>query len=169
MITGSAARRANQLGMPFGTASNRLRKLVLFHLLKKCGDDFCYRCHERIKVVEDLSIEHKEPWEGRDLSLFWDIDNISFSHIKCNKPQRRSGGKVAGLRKKVGPQGTAWCARCKVFRPKNLFTKGTRWDGLSSYCNPCFSERRRESRSLRKGMVSVEESRQDHERERRLG
>lgn len=149
MKTGSAIRRANQLGMPFGTAHHRLRKLILFHLLRKCGEDICYRCHERIAVVEDLSIEHKEPWEGIDSTLFWDIDNIAFSHINCNRPHHRSGGKVAGLRKKVGPEGTAWCARCKTFRHKMLFAPGTRWDGLYSYCNPCVSERRRESRLLK--------------------
>ena len=160
MKDNSASRRATQLGMPFGTASHRLRKLILFHLLKKCGDDICYRCRERIAAVEDLSIEHKEPWEGRDLALFWNIDNIAFSHIKCNRPHYRSGGKVGALRKKVGPEGTAWCARCQAFRPRTLFTSGTRWDGLSSYCNPCFSERHKRSRLLREGIGSVEESRE---------
>ena len=74
------------LGMSYGAACNRLRKNILFHLLKEHGKNICFKCSEVIDKVEDLSIEHKLPWEGRDASLFWDIENIAFSHMKCNRP-----------------------------------------------------------------------------------
>lgn len=76
------------LGMPHGTASNRLRKNILFNLLKKHGENVCFKCSEVIDKVEDLSIEHKKPWEGISADLFWDLDNIAFSHMFCNRPDR---------------------------------------------------------------------------------
>src|ERR1700677_2631076 len=51
-----------QLGMPFGTACNRLRVQVMFVLTQKCGLDICYKCGEKIEQPEELSIEHKHPW-----------------------------------------------------------------------------------------------------------
>lgn len=78
-------RRAEQLGMPYGTATGRLRKMILFDLLKRHNENICFKCGESIQKIEDLSIEHKQPWENRDTALFWDLDNIAFSHIHCNR------------------------------------------------------------------------------------
>jgi hypothetical protein len=132
----SSRKKSEFLGMPFGTATHRLRKMVLFSILKRHGENICYACGNPIESVEELSMEHKEPWEGRNSDLFWDVNNIAFSHRACNRPHLIPGGSGA-WRKKQGPEGTAWCARCRDFRPKNLFTAGTRWDGLYEYCNPC--------------------------------
>lgn len=77
-------RRAEQLSMPYGTACHRLRKLVLFDLLRRHGENICYRCGGPIQTVEELSLEHKNPWENVNASLFWDLDNIGFSHHACN-------------------------------------------------------------------------------------
>jgi 5-methylcytosine-specific restriction endonuclease McrA len=84
---------AQELGMPFGTACNRFRKNILFHLLKKINENICFKCGNIIENVSDLSIEHKQPWESRDVALFWDIENIAFSHMKCNRPHSVSGKK----------------------------------------------------------------------------
>lgn len=84
---------AQELGMPFGTACNRLRKNVLFHLLKKSNENVCFKCGKIIETVDELSIEHKQPWEGRNVALFWDIENIAFSHMKCNRPHSIPGKK----------------------------------------------------------------------------
>ena len=63
MSTNTNISRNKQLGMPFGTASGKLRKIVLFHLLKKkIGENICYQCNEEILTVRELSIEHKTPW-----------------------------------------------------------------------------------------------------------
>jgi hypothetical protein len=75
-----------QLGMPHGTASARLRKAILLYLLQQLGEDFCYRCGGQIETPEELSIEHKKDWQGVDPALFWDLDNIAFSHRLCNRP-----------------------------------------------------------------------------------
>lgn len=73
-----------QLGMPFGTASGRLRKLVLFSVLERHEENVCFQCGNKINSADDLSIEHKVPWLDTDARLFWDINNIAFSHLSCN-------------------------------------------------------------------------------------
>ena len=79
-------KKDDTLGMPHGTAAGRLRKLILFDLLRQLDQNKCYRCDNTILTADQLSIEHKEPWESRanGRELFWSLDNIAFSHIKCN-------------------------------------------------------------------------------------
>jgi hypothetical protein len=88
-------KKSKQLGMPIGTATHRLRKLIMFDLLKKFRLNFCFQCSEEIISVDDLSIEHKTPWLDSDnpLELFYSLDNIAFSHSHCNiKAARRKTG-----------------------------------------------------------------------------
>jgi hypothetical protein len=84
-------KKASQLGMPQGTASNRLRKNIIFMLLKMQNLNFCHQCGAEIESVDDLSIEHKIPWlDSEDLiKLFFDLDNIAFSHHSCNSAAAR--------------------------------------------------------------------------------
>ena len=89
------------LGMPYGTASNRLRKTILFSLVKHCQLDICYRCGLAIENIDDLSIEHKVAWQSSEnpIEAFFDLDNISFSHLNCNVDARdktRSVNQVIG-------------------------------------------------------------------------
>jgi hypothetical protein len=86
-------KKAAQLGMPFGTAQNRLRKLVLFNLLQRHGENTCFRCGDVIESVEVLSLEHKRPWLDAETSLFWDVENIGFSHLRCNVADARKLNK----------------------------------------------------------------------------
>jgi hypothetical protein len=65
------ARKSAFLGMPHGTAANRLRKMVMFSLLERHGENVCFKCSEKIETAEQLSIEHKLPWEGVSVELFW--------------------------------------------------------------------------------------------------
>lgn len=82
----SNEKKNQQLGMPYGTACNRLRKQVMFSMMQKCGMDTCHQCGEKIESVDKLSVEHKIPWlDSVDpVGLFFDIDNIAFSHLHCN-------------------------------------------------------------------------------------
>lgn len=75
--------------MPIGTANARLRKLVLFDVLQRHGENVCCRCGERIESVEELSLEHKKPWLNVSPELLWDLDNVGFSHARCNQPHTR--------------------------------------------------------------------------------
>ena len=72
------------LGMDKGTAMHRLRKMIMFELAKKAGMDRCHRCKLLITDIAEFSIEHIEPWLWKDVKLFWDINNIAFSHLSCN-------------------------------------------------------------------------------------
>ncbi len=61
-VSKSGARKSVFLGMPHGAAGNRLRKLILFDLLRRHGENVCFKCSEKIETAEELSIEHKQPW-----------------------------------------------------------------------------------------------------------
>ena len=98
----SQQRKSEFLGIPAGTAFARLRKVVLFNLLQKFGEDKCFRCQEKIAQADDLSIDHKQPWEGISIELFWELDNIAFSHLSCNLPHSYKGG---------GPRLRSWPGR----------------------------------------------------------
>ena len=137
-----ANRRAVEtLGMPQGTASNRLRKMLLFRQLKKHNENFCVRCEKEIETADELSVEHIKPWEGISAELFWDLKNVAFSHMKCNIPHRRVGG--AGNRV-ICPEGQGWCNSCKKFFSIEQFYKdGSRWDGRNARCIECHKSRSR--------------------------
>ena len=93
--------KSKQLGIPYGTAGNRLRKALLFKYVKKCHEDICFKCNKKIILIEDFTIEHKVPWQNKHVSLFWDLGNISFSHKKCNKRELRyPNGRNHGTRGK---------------------------------------------------------------------
>lgn len=91
--------KSEQLGMNASTAYARLRKMIMFQLIKETNKDICYHCGEKIENVEDLSIEHKEKWLYSDnpADLFFDLDNIAFSHLSCNIKDSRPGIKPAGI------------------------------------------------------------------------
>lgn len=86
-----AKRRDKQLGRSYGSCRNQLDRLILFHYIKKYKENFCYRCKREIKSINDFSIEHKIIWVDSDnpKELFWSMDNIAFSHRKCNSLSRR--------------------------------------------------------------------------------
>ncbi len=74
------------LGMPFGTATGKLRKALLFKLAGLQGMLNCYRCAKAIESVDDFSIEHKTAWASSTdpVKTFFDVENIAFSHPGCN-------------------------------------------------------------------------------------
>lgn len=82
----SNKRKAKFLGIPSGTAYGQLRKSIMFRLVQQTEQDSCYRCGEKIESEKDLSIEHKIAWLDNSVELFWDLDNIAFSHLGCNRP-----------------------------------------------------------------------------------
>jgi len=78
--------KTDQLGMNPGTASNRLKKNLLFEFAKRLDMHWCYQCGAEIKDCDDFTVEHKTPWLHSEdpKGLFFDIDNIAFSHKSCN-------------------------------------------------------------------------------------
>ena len=102
IMTNSNEIKSEQLGMKYGTAYNKLRKSILFELVKETKKDICYRCKKKIENIDELSIEHKEDWLYSDnpKELFFDYNNISFSHLSCNVA---NSGKCQ--RKEIGISG----------------------------------------------------------------
>lgn len=78
-------KKQTQLGMNPSTASHRLVKDTLWKLVVATGQDKCNRCGQPM-TRETFSIEHKIPWLDSDdpVGLFFDQDNIAFSHLRCN-------------------------------------------------------------------------------------
>lgn len=78
------------------TASNRLKKMLLFEFAKQLDKDVCHQCCKKIEKIEEFSVEHKEPWlDSEDpQGLYFDLDNIAFSHLHCNVKASRPGTKV---------------------------------------------------------------------------
>ena len=74
------------LGLPLATANYRLYKQVLFSVVVKLGENVCHRCSLAIESSDELSIEHKEDWLSAKYpaQVFFDLENIGFSHILCN-------------------------------------------------------------------------------------
>ncbi|MBV8600761.1 MAG: hypothetical protein JO359_04250 [Candidatus Eremiobacteraeota bacterium] len=130
-----------QLGLPIGTATNRLKKLILFTLIQETGRDSCLRCKAKISSVNDFAVDHYTPWRNASPELFWDLRNIGFSHKRCNSLARRT---TAGYKlgpnpgRKVGKPGEAWCCQHKAFASIDAFAKNrSRWNGLNSSCKAC--------------------------------
>ena len=92
MISTGNKKKNELLGIPFGTACSRLRKLILFNLAQKLKMDICYRCKKPITTVDRFSIDHKDPWASskNPIKAFFDVNKIAFSHIGCNTGARYS-------------------------------------------------------------------------------
>lgn len=130
----TAERQKKQLGMPYGTACHRLRQQLLFSFAEQLSLLSCFVCSERIENVETFSIEHKEHWLDVSSDLFWDIDNIAFSHRSCNRPHRKSNHRKY-------PLGFANCQTCGIL-PLEKFSKLTS-GAARNYCKPCRAKRRK--------------------------
>ena len=93
----SKIKKEQQLGMNPSTASNRLVKDILWKYIQASSDDMCFRCGLSMSR-DNFSIEHKDSWlDSEDpLDLYFDLENISFSHLSCNsgaskKPPAKCG------------------------------------------------------------------------------
>lgn len=92
-MSGIKNKKARQLGINPSTASGRLVKDTLFRLAIQTGH-VCYRCGGDLDR-DTFSIEHKENWlDSEDpKGLYFNQDNIAFSHLSCNVEASRSNKK----------------------------------------------------------------------------
>ena len=70
--------------MSYSTAGNRLKKMLFFKLVQETKKDRCFRCDEKITNYIELSIDHMDAWLDQDNSVFWNLNNIAYSHLTCN-------------------------------------------------------------------------------------
>lgn len=128
-MNSTTRKQYEQLGMPYGTAFGQLRKIILFDLVRKLSLNICYRCGLEIQDPKSLSVEHKRNWMDVDVSLFWDLENITYSHLSCNSRASRIPNKI------IPPEGMGNCWRCKENKPladfPDSYQRGRR--------NPCTS------------------------------
>ena len=136
-------KKTEQLGMNPSTAAGRLIRDILFKYISKVGDNICYRCSKSL-TRETFSIEHKEPWldSPNPTELYWDLENISFSHKECNSAAGKRTNKVHT------PPGQSWCWDCKQF--KNLEEFPVRSRQNNKRCTKCNAVHKKEYRR-RKG------------------
>lgn len=115
------------------TASNRLVKDILYSLVVKTDQNNCFKCNFPM-TRETFTIEHKEPWLDSDnpVDLYFDLENISFSHHKCNVGARRKTPAKCGSISKY----SSGC-RCDECRATNSSISRSR------YCPEKRSERYR--------------------------
>lgn len=127
-----------KLGENVSTAQHRLRKIILFDLIKKLNLDTCFRCGKKIEKIEELSIEHKVPWLNsvNPKELFYDLDNIAYSHCSCNYS--------AGVR-----------SYCQIPEFRNLISVRNRGKSHNSKLNPKMVEEIRKKLSLGFGVCKI--------------
>ena len=141
-MKGYNKKKDEQLGMSHGAAANRLRKAIMFELVRETGRNVCFQCGEAIEDIANLSIEHKIPWlDSEDpVGLYFDLGNIAFSHLRCNCAASRSTGPK---RRFVCDEGQSWCYYCKKCLPDVDFYKdshranSSRFRKVSSRCKEC--------------------------------
>lgn len=121
-------KKQNQLGMNPSTASNRLVKDILFKLAVDAGHK-CFQCGNDLNR-ETFTIEHKTPWlDSEDpLALYFDLENIAFSHHGCNVGARRKEPSKHGTASKY----TTGC-RCNECRQAHSEAAKESYDSEQRY------------------------------------
>ena len=106
-------RKKMQLGMNPSTASHRLVKDVLWSLIVKTEQHDCCKCGEPM-ARDTFSIEHLDPWLDSDdpVALYFDLENIGFSHLKCNVADARRKTAVCGTPSRY--RGGCRCTDCSM-------------------------------------------------------
>ena len=113
--------KSEQLGISYSKASHILRKRIMFNLVKQCDMDICYRCGEKIKNIDELSIEHKIPWmhSNNPSELYFSLDNIAFSHLKCNvshgNTNKEHGKQIKTKSKITNFKGVAYIKQSNIY------------------------------------------------------
>jgi hypothetical protein len=97
---------------------------TIFYLLSTIKHTKCYRCKQELSA-EDLSIDHIQDWFNSEnpKEMFFDLENIAFSHLRCNMSARKTSSKVIG--KTTGYKGVYTLNR----RPGASYASNIRFQG----------------------------------------
>lgn len=111
-------KKKTQLGMNPSTASHRLVKDILFKFVQEAGHT-CHQCAGEL-TRDTFSVEHKEPWldSADPQGLYFNLDNIAFSHLSCNSKAARRDKLPCGTLASYNRG-----CRCDECRPCNAESK----------------------------------------------
>ena len=111
-------KKQTQLGMNPSTANGRLVKDLLFAFAVEAGH-MCFRCGLPL-VRENFSVEHIVPWlDSEDpIGLFFDTNNIAYSHLPCNVGAARRTYAKCGTKQSY--QKGCRCDLCKEAKSVSL-------------------------------------------------
>jgi hypothetical protein len=91
------------LGMEFGKANHQLCRKIMYGWCCQLGLNKCYKgCPKKIiDRIEDWTVEHKNPWnKGKTKEeknrLFYSLENIAYSHKRCNCGSSNAGKGESG-------------------------------------------------------------------------
>ncbi len=117
------------LGESNSVVRNRLSRIIQFDMLQRFNLDTCYRCGRKIERVEELSVEHKQPWRSAadPKASFFDLDNVAWSHRRCNsraanheKTHCKRGHPFDKANTIIAPSGKRKCRLCdEDYRKRN--------------------------------------------------
>lgn len=130
--------RSNILGMSYNKAGRALRKALLFNFAQLTGMQNCFRCGKKIESVTEFTIDHKVDWQNsaKPKELFLDINNIAFSHHRCNSAAGNGGQVTKARAKPYAPVVTVPCKNCgePVKRLESYMKRRSSIKGI--YCTP---------------------------------
>lgn len=110
----NSKKHANSIGYKQIPHANRvLYKILVFEYSKKLGLCTCYRCGETLELG-DFTIDHIRNWRNQSNAkeLFFDPDNIRFSHHGCNSKAALRSIIEHGTQRMYN-QGKCRCDKCK--------------------------------------------------------
>lgn len=127
------------LGETISNATYKLRKILLFEFAKRLDLHHCFRCGEPIDNIDEFTVDHVLSWRlHKSRELFYDIDNIKFSHFKCNCANYTKSKTRPNARKNKIKNEEKFCDLCMRFIPLAQFhKKSNAVDGYQTYCKRC--------------------------------
>jgi hypothetical protein len=86
--------------------------------------DNCYRCNLKIIDISTLSIEHKVSWRKADdpIYAFYDLNNIAFSHLRCNILAVDRKGIVSARKGKFAHGTSGYRIGCRCNKCKSIYS-----------------------------------------------
>ena len=108
--------------------------------------EICFQCKQPITTVETFSIEHKLPWlhSPNPSQMYFDLENIAFSHLRCNIAANRYLGPPAD------PEG---CSQRANARKRNVYFRKKERE----YYAKTYSPAKRRANYLRQQLKSKRE------------
>jgi hypothetical protein len=120
------------LGTSLSTATMRLLRSIVFEFIEKTQTNTCHRCGLPMTRT-DFSVEHIEDWRNKEnaLELFYDLSNISYSHVLCNTRAAKRGGWNKGM-VTHGTSGYRLGCRCDICKQRYSGVRRAKYQRLKT-------------------------------------